>query len=67
MRAGGRSFAFIVMVCLTLSSQAWGQGQREPIVLSPDEHETMLSKMRQLLKDVSAIAHGTLRGTRTDQ
>ena len=31
-------------------------------MLSPDEHETMLSKMRQLLEDVSAIVDGTVTG-----
>ena len=60
--AGCRSFAFIVVIWLTLSFQVWAQGQREEILLSPNERETLLSKMCQLLEDVSAIANGVVKG-----
>jgi hypothetical protein len=37
-----------------------GQAQREEILLSPEERETVLFRMRELLKDVSIILEVTL-------
>ena len=62
MRLFRHRLELILWVWITLVSQAWGQGQREEILLSAEERETVLFRMRELLRSVSLILDGTQTG-----